>query len=126
MGSDHVELKQLTTRRDETQRRISGLQNEAASLQRKIETERRELSSIDRSINALKERGKDIVISEHAILRYIERVVGMDIEDLKKDILPEMTKLQIKALGNGVFPAQTHKVRVKDNVVITILTNGEK
>lgn len=61
-------------------------------------------------------------VSDHAVVRYLERVKGMDIASIRKEILPDNVK-QATIMGNGYYPVNgTHKVRVKDGVVITVLT----
>ena len=62
-------------------------------------------------------------ISDHAIVRYLERVKGMDIEAIKKEILPPHVHADTKVMGNGYYPVNgKHKVRVKNGVVITVFT----
>lgn len=126
MGSDHVELKHLATRREQVERRLKALREELSVLDQKIHTETRELSAIDAQVEQLKKKNKAVVVTEHAILRYLERVKGVDIEAAKREMLPPEVSNQIRALGNGEYPVGTHSVKVKDNVVITILTKEEK
>ncbi len=127
MGSDHVELKSLKSRRDQAQRELKALQDEANALNKKVRDAQGTISKLDRDINKLTQRNKNIIVSEHAMLRYIERVMGMDMEKLKKQILPDLTQSQIRALGNGSYPVgKSHRVKVRDNTIITILTKDEK
>jgi recombination DNA repair RAD52 pathway protein len=61
-------------------------------------------------------------VSDHAIVRYLERVKGLDIEAIKKEILPDALSRAAKKMGNGFYPVNgTHKVRIKNQVVITVL-----
>jgi len=61
-------------------------------------------------------------VSDHAIVRYLERVKGLDIDAIRKELLPDDVR-QATLMGNGYYPVNgTHKVRVKDGVVITVLT----
>lgn len=63
-------------------------------------------------------------LSEHAILRYFERVVGIDTDAIKPLIFTEDMMELIETLGGekGKYP---HKdgfmVVIKDNVVVTIV-----
>jgi len=126
MGSDHVELKSLQSRRDQADRRLQALLAEMSSIGQKVKAERDELRRIDESIKKLKEKSDELVVSEHAILRYLERVKGVDIEAVKKEILPDTVREQNRLLGNGSFPAGTHRCKIRDGVVITILTKEEE
>ena len=130
MSTDHVELKALTSRREQADRRLKALQEESTALNQKITAEHREISGIDAKISQLqakaKNQTKSVLITEHAILRYLERVKGLDLDQVKKEMVPELVIAKIRALGNGEYPVGTHSVKVKDNTVITILTKEEK
>ena len=72
---------------------------------------------------------KGVGITEHALLRYFERVLGFNIEDIKKKITPETTIQQVKELGDGEYPIKDlysidnpFSIIVKNNNVITVLT----
>lgn len=62
-------------------------------------------------------------ISDHAVVRYLERVKGMDIAAIKKEILPDDVAAKTKIGGNGYYPVNgQHKVRVKNGTVITVFS----
>ena len=48
-----------------------------------------------------------------------------DIEEIKKKILPDEQENQIKILGSGTFATETHRLKVRNGVVITILTDND-
>lgn len=60
------------------------------------------------------------IVSEHAILRYLERVKGMDIESLKNEILDHKTVEHIKFAKNCNIKKATHTLVVKNNTIITV------
>lgn len=61
-------------------------------------------------------------VSDHAIVRYLERVKGMDIKALKKEILSDGLATKVRQLGDGYYPVKgKYKIRVKDGVVVTVL-----
>lgn len=130
MGTDHVELKHLTTRKEQAERRLKALREELSSLDQKIRSETREIGDIDSQIAKLQTKAKNqtktVVFTEHAILRYLERVKGLDIDQVKKEMVPDLVTQQIRAMGNGEYPVGTHSVKIKDNTVVTILTKEEK
>lgn len=66
----------------------------------------------------------DITISEHAVLRFLERVRGEDLESIKQQILSEDLKKQIQVLGDGTYPVKDFKVLVRNNIIVTVTTNG--
>jgi hypothetical protein len=86
-----------------------------------MEKYRRMMNDYDKEITRLK---KGIIVSEHAMLRYFERVLGFNLEEIKALVLPPEDQEIIKAMGNGTFPINkgTHKVTVVDSVITTVLT----
>lgn len=74
-------------------------------------------------IKQLEHRIKEVepVVSEHAILRYLERVRGLDLEEVRLAILDHRTVDSIKFARNGKIKKNDYTVAFKDNVVTTIL-----
>lgn len=65
-------------------------------------------------------------ISEHATLRFVERVMGMRREDLEGLIVPEAMRDQVLDMGDGEFPLGGHKVVVKNGIVVTVIVTGKE
>jgi hypothetical protein len=62
-------------------------------------------------------------VTEHAIIRYLERVKGLDIEEIEKEILTDSLKDMVTNLGNtGTFPGNGFRILMKDGTITTILT----
>ena len=126
----HSELKNLNVQRTALTLDIKELKDKMIPLSREINEKIGEIDSIDKKIQAIKNR-ESIVVTEHAILRYLERVQGIDIEEIKNLILPTDVMEQVTSLGSGYYPVkgryhqidkQTFKIRVKNNAVVTVLT----
>jgi hypothetical protein len=63
----------------------------------------------------------DPTVTDHAMIRYIERVMGIDMEALKARILTPETRAFIDQFGSGKFPvAPGYRLVVKNRVVITV------
>jgi len=60
-----------------------------------------------------------VEISEHCVLRYIERKYGISIDGIKKDILKEVSTL------NAIGGLSNSKYVIRDNVVITYLESSQ-
>lgn len=107
------ELKSLNTRIKKLQAEYKDIEEEIKALDRKKFQIFREQAS------------KEPVVTEHAMLRYFERVHGFNLEQIKKDILtPEVTKM-IKEFKSGKFPVDNgykFKVVSKDKTIVTIET----
>lgn len=65
---------------------------------------------------------KNLIISEHAIIRYLERVKQLDLEQIKNEILTEENKTLMKNLGDGKYPIKNtkHRAVLKDGVIVTV------
>lgn len=125
--SDHVELKRLQTRKNDLERSLSSLSKERKDIDSRFARERAALASIDDELRSVATRKQSIILTEHAILRYLERVWCLDIEAIKREILPPEIESHIRALGNGSFPIEPkapnmpkYFVRVKNGTVVTV------
>ena len=108
-------LKSLTTKRTKLITKL-----------KKLSTD---MSTNTKALNEIEQKLKDLTvtvqISEHAVLRYLERYKGLDVEEIKKEILPneewlnsilnksEDTKIALIKIGD-------HRLEIKDNVIVTV------
>jgi len=117
-----AELKGLETRRNELQAKRKLLNIEITDKQKESAAIKKKIDFLQREIERLKKKTpSNIVISEHAMLRYIERVLGIDLTELQNKIVPPDKLDEIKLIGNGTFSINDHKVTVKDGVIVTVL-----
>ena len=115
--SDSTELKHLQTL----------LSNEKHTLyeqQSKITVCRQAYNKINRRIKSLEYKidklTTHIVVSEHAILRYLERVEKFDLEGIKKKIL--LQEKAMDSLGDGKFPCDGGgRAVLVDNTVVSVI-----
>ena len=119
LKSLETKYKQIETKRNLIINEINDKQLEASNL-------KKELGQIKQQIDSLKSKdvGK-IIVSEHSLLRYIERVLGIDLNVLRNKILSDEDAKVISALGNGTFPKDGFKIKIKDGVVVTVLGENE-
>lgn len=97
------------------------LKLEIADKQKQLSSKKREIEEMNRQIDKLRLSIGEISVSDHAVVRYLERVLGIDIEDLKKQILPEYTKSLIKSVGgSGEFMIEKAILVVQDNKIVTV------
>jgi hypothetical protein len=120
MKSPSQSLKALQTKRDKTKQELHSASVDARDAQQKVAKIKSRLVAIDKEIEDLTER--DIVVSEHAMLRYCERVLKVDMTAVTKAILPEGVRIQVDTLGNGRFPVPgtSFAIKVKNGTVITV------
>lgn len=113
------ELKYLTTRKTLKLQELEQLKKEKQEVYKKELELREQLGKIDTEIKKLKK--KDLIISEHAILRYLERVSGIPLDTVKNAILSDNDKSILKESGvNGRFWLKTHGIIVRDGVVVSV------
>ncbi len=119
---EREEIKQLESIRSELSAKLQGLKVQKNTIDREINSTNQNINNLNNKIDKLKERGS-LIVSEHAIIRYIERVLGINIDEISQKILDNETEKQIEMLGNGTFPVNNNefKIVVKDNVVVTII-----
>lgn len=116
-------------------RKIKGLKSQlrimegdAEALKIILSNKQREYHAKLKAIKALKEQVESfesntgIKVSEHAIVRYFERVKGFDISEIGKEILSvEVLSLVEKLGGNGTYPNKDFKILMKNNTVTTVV-----
>ena len=105
---------------------ISKLEAEVSVVKQEIKIKRDELQRKEKHIAELHAKIKKLQnkgglkVSEHAIVRYLERVKGIDMEQLENEIANDQVKELVTKFKQGTFPAGNFSVVVKDNTVITI------
>lgn len=107
--------------------RISVYKSKIHSKEQELSESRKELNDLKETLCKLNKKleslsKENVEISEHAILRYLERVKGINIVEIRKEIVSEKNFNAIKTLSNGKFPENGYKLVVKDNTIVTIET----
>lgn len=93
-----------------------------------VDNARREHSQKLAAINRIKgeinklNANRTLKVSEHAIVRYFERVMGFDIGQIETKILSENVEALVNQLGgNGTYPNGEFSVIIKDFTVTTVV-----
>jgi len=60
-----------------------------------------------------------LIVSDHAVIRYMERVLGLSFYDIKKEIAPD----KLLSMGDGKYPIDGTKCRavIVNGVVATVI-----
>jgi hypothetical protein len=115
----------------ELQKKIADLKEENAHRLKRVKAEQSTWSSVGTMIKVLEVQLKKLEdeqaqlpeVTDHALLRFAERVEGFDAEAAKRKIFtPEFLK-QYKTLGDGQYPVNGFTVVVRKGIVRTILNN---
>jgi hypothetical protein len=84
-----------------------------------LRSSKKQISEVERRIDHLK--AKELTVSDHAVLRFIERVEALPPGEVRSRILTPKLKEMVATLGNGSYPVEGFSVRVQDNVVVTVI-----
>ena len=91
MGKKEREIiKQFETMRSEIMGKITGLKEQKRIIDKDLFGLENSLKSLEQKITNL--QNSDLIVSEHAIIRYIERVIGINIEEIVEKIATEKMK----------------------------------
>ena len=116
----NTELKRLRVYEKDLISKRKILQNNINSNVSECKTVKINIKTKEKDIERLSKRG-DTTVSEHAILRYLERVCGMDVENIKTLILnDEFKALNYLTNGEGTIKMNDIEYVLKNNVIITI------
>lgn len=122
------ELKALQTQREKALAELNAAKDEQKDTSKKVNDLLIKVKTLEGRIRGISEKAEangDIVISEHAYLRYFTRVLGFDLEEVKKEMISPLAEAAIKQFKSGLFPGNGFKLKVKDNKVITLITDDE-
>lgn len=102
--SAEVELKGLQVRRDKLKAEMKSLLNDKTAIEDEHRAKKAQLKNINIQIENLCNKSKDkdhIIISEHAIIRYLERVDGINISELVDRIRNDLDKSVLEFIGTA-------------------------
>ena len=101
---------------------ISYLKSQQDEILSQITLKQSQINKYQKEIDLLQKNSDDIIISEHALLRYLQRVYKLDITKIEHEIIDQKTKQKIKQCGNGKYKVENDfYIKVQDNVVVTVL-----
>jgi hypothetical protein len=118
------DLKGLQVQKEKTKNALDAARYDQKIAIQKVNELQKKHDLLDRQIKEQIERVREVgsaVVSEHALLRYFERVMGFDLTEIRSKVIPEKTAELISKLGSGVYPVDGFKIKVKDNVVVTLV-----
>jgi len=115
----HSSLKRLQTTLTQQESALRELEKERSSLVGKITTCRNLIEDTRKKIKLTSQTA--LTVTEHAILRYLERVQCLDLKEIVKTILPEKVEKQAMTLGDGKYPVtEEFAIMVKNNMVVSV------
>ncbi len=103
----------------------------AHSLQAKAEAEmrlrRRETNLIQNKLKVVRNAKPDLQITDHAIVRYLQRVLGYDVEGIRKEMLTKVPSDYLKSVEPGFLKIDVDGFQyvIRDNIIISVVPVGE-
>ncbi len=93
--------KELRTYRNKLQAELEVEQTKQEDIRGKIKILRTRIQEIDDRLNAPR---LELTLTEHAILRYLERKQMLNVNAITEEILTPTLKNQVDTLGDGKYP----------------------
>ena len=115
-------LKQLQTRRAQLQAELADQERVLSDAQSTVAASRERLKAVERDIQALEAASAEPIVTEHAMLRYLQHVKGLDLEALQREMLSGKTIEQINLVQSGRLPTPSGATLVvKQRTVVTVI-----
>lgn len=115
-----IQYNQLKSQLDNLLGDSEAMKIKIANYQREYATKQQSIAQLKAEMDKL--NGKEsLKVSQHAIVRFFERVFEYDIEEIEKRILTdEVIALVEKLGGTGTFNCDGFSVVIKNYTVVTI------
>jgi hypothetical protein len=113
------ELKHLQVHADNLSNEIKLLDENRQSINKNINNKQQELNTINKKISEFTLSAP--IVTEHALLRYIERILGIDLDKITNDILTEQNIKTIDFAGSCKIKSSGVEFIVKDRKVISVV-----
>ena len=94
---------------------------ELKELQRSVAHKETQIKKHEEELLKMQENSKSLIVSEHALLRYLERVYKLDLAKLENEIVPKELQRQIGEYGNGTYKTENFSIKVVENVIVTVM-----
>ena len=119
-----AKIKHYRTLISKTKLEREQLKEEYKILQSKIDKNANHLKKFHEEMQKLSQDLDTVVLSEHALIRYLQRVYKLDLEKIEQEIItPELIN-SVAEFGNGTYTSDgAYSVKVVDGVIVTILDN---
>ncbi|XVJ69926.1 MAG: hypothetical protein HEQ39_09895 [Rhizobacter sp.] len=128
--SVHQEIEALRVEATAVATRIATKEDEAKALAICIRENQTYLNRCNQRIAKLsaqlaaQEQNKDVRVSDHALLRYIERAMGVDLDKFRAAILTEQNRKAIEFAGDCTIKSGGVEFLVKNRTVVTVIAKG--
>ena len=120
MAKNAHDLKQLQVRLAKAEAEAGAAKEEVRAAQKREAEAAKLVASLRQQVEEYQAKGGEPMVTEHALLRYFERVLGYDLEEIRGMILNDTTRAYIEQFGSGKIPGKGFRIVVKDRAVVTV------
>lgn len=118
-----ISLKELQSQLVKKRAEAQALQLEISQKQKELTVKEKHIQHLTERIGNLSANSNKIKASEHSILRYLERVKGLDLKAVEQEMLADDKLIQATSIlgGNGTFPFDgKYQFVIRNNVIVTV------
>ena len=121
--SNKQTIKQLNSQLNVLEGNRKALNIQCSQIQQNLSENKKQINILINNIKKLElQESQELNVTEHALLRYCERVLGINIEEIKEELLSDNIKNLVNTLGStGVYPYKEFKLKIINNSIITLL-----
>lgn len=117
-------VEELESQRAKAQQKMDRITATLSELGVALEKTRQKIVELDAELKKrkrVKPAAKAVTISDHALLRYMERVCAVDVRKFESQLLGTVEPA-VKALGHTIkVPLGSAKAIIKEGVVVTVV-----
>ena len=114
-------ITQLKARKRKIEEKLAAQKGELQAIHKVINEFNDELRKIKAEIQATENRNKELVITDHAIVRYLERVRGFDVEKCKEQMASKQVVEAIQKSGLKKYPiGKNLHLIIENGKIVTI------
>ena len=118
-----VSIKSLERQEKNMLDEIQELNNKKADINKILMGKNSELQKIRSRLKQLK---SNVILTDHAIVRYLERVEKVDIEKIKKILLDDKTAELIKTMQPSKIKRDSYSLLIIGSTITTVITNEKR
>lgn len=120
MSTNKFGIKGIESQINQLNADISLMRGNISQTQKEMSLKVKRKSALEKQLKELKGSGT-IKVTEHALLRYLERIKGINMDDIRKEILNDtIVSLHSKLGASGEYPCDNFRAVMKNNTIITI------
>lgn len=122
-------LNYLQTKLSHLKNKLETLFSQKNDIQKDITSTSLEVDKTEKEIKTLMSQPKSVVVTDHAVIRYIERVYKLNLEDLKQEILTDDVLEAIEKFNSGKFPVtrlgRNITLVARNKTIVTVIDQDE-